>query len=241
MGDLLDLIGNDNDDNNNRDPFGFEDANNDASFDGEQNQELYDDSDQQQDGATGEESRFVITSREEKEKVMRTEIFAVVAGLVVIGLAFGVVGFIRKKQSNNRIKQTTQQTQQVAQQQNQQAQIQQQQVVTQVPAAQQQQSNTGGWTEFTGVEQDLTVSTEYTRTNFTVMSKKNFVRVVDGDHIEMKTTLYGAIAGMSGTYEIDVPVSKGTYIKAGMTFEIKVLIGDYSGKTVIDDISTDIG
>ena len=40
----------------------------------------------------------------------------------------------------------------------------------------------------------------------------------------------------TGTYTLEIPYSKGTKLHIGDSFKVKVQIGEYKGKTVVDGI-----
>lgn len=91
------------------------------------------------------------------------------------------------------------------------------------------------WSEITGKEK-LDLNKEYTSMSFTVTDVKHLARVLDQSTINVKTQAKGSISGLAGTFIIDVPYSKGVHLNIGDTFSIMVKLGEYGGKTVVEDI-----
>ena len=76
------------------------------------------------------------------------------------------------------------------------------------------------------------------QSTFSVTAIKHYVKVIDNsNNIELKTVLYGALAGFTGTYELEIPYSKGSKLNIGDYFTVSVQIGSMpNGKTIIGDI-----
>lgn len=92
------------------------------------------------------------------------------------------------------------------------------------------------WIKITSNE-DVDFSDEYKTLTFMITSVEHFAKRVDakGDMM-IKTKLSGSLSGLSGTYSLDVPYEKGIKLSVGDEFAVKVLIGNYNGKSVIGDI-----
>jgi flagellar basal body-associated protein FliL len=98
-------------------------------------------------------------------------------------------------------------------------------------------SSKDNWINFVdGTE--ITYNDNYISLNFTVTSINSYCKIVDSENnLELKTVLSGALSGMSGTYEIEVPYSMGTKLQVGDTFSVKVKLGTMSGGyTIVDEI-----
>ncbi len=84
---------------------------------------------------------------------------------------------------------------------------------------------------------NVTFNESYIDSKFVVTEIHHYALKVDPNgNLEVKTELTGSISGYSGTYKLTVPYSKGSKLSIGMTFDVKVQIGDYNGKSVIGDI-----
>lgn len=101
------------------------------------------------------------------------------------------------------------------------------------------------WTEITGSENITYNNNSYSELMFSVTGVKHYARAVDANNSRLvtKTTVSGSISGLSGTYTIDVPYSKGVTIESLMNkgpveFSVYVKFGEYNGRQVIDDILT---
>lgn len=93
-----------------------------------------------------------------------------------------------------------------------------------------------GWTELKDVS-DISFNEEPKEMMFTVTEVHMYARQVGSNGLNVKTTLVGSLAGLSGTYTIDVPYDKGSKISIGTEFTVHVQLGEYSGKTVVGEIS----
>ena len=99
-------------------------------------------------------------------------------------------------------------------------------------------NNSDGWIEIPD-NADISWSENYINSNFSVTSKKHYIKIIDNSNFEIKTVLSGVLAGFTGTYELEVPYTKGTSEKLviGTNFDVKVQVGtDTTGKTVIGEI-----
>lgn len=101
------------------------------------------------------------------------------------------------------------------------------------------QSNMGSvennyWKSFSAAD-GISFSDSYSELQFTVTKIEHFVATTN-DGIALKTVLTGSLSGMSGSYELVVPYSKGSRLTTGNVFAVQVQMGSYKGKTVIGDI-----
>lgn len=98
------------------------------------------------------------------------------------------------------------------------------------------------WTEITAEDKDnVTFKDGLTDMMFTVTGISHKARAVDASEtLVIKTTLTGSIAGLPGTYEIDVPFDKGVKIQElgiGTQFTVHVQLGEFKGRTVVGNIT----
>lgn len=90
------------------------------------------------------------------------------------------------------------------------------------------------WRDISSNE-EVEFSNEYIDLTFTITGIKHVARK-NGECVEIKTVLSGSLSGLSGTYELDVPYSKGVKTSIGMGFDVKCLLGEFNGAVVVGDI-----
>lgn len=95
--------------------------------------------------------------------------------------------------------------------------------------------NDDSWKEIDD-SSDIKYNDEYSELTYTVTELHNEARKINDNTIEVRTRLNGSISGLSGSFEVYVPYSKGTKLKIGNTFKVMVSLGEYNGNTVINDI-----
>lgn len=79
--------------------------------------------------------------------------------------------------------------------------------------------------------------TDYKDMIFLVTDIQHYAKTVDTNgNLVIKTTLTGGLSGLTGSYELDVPYSKGTQLVVGDEFAVRVQFGTYHGKKVIGEI-----
>lgn len=108
----------------------------------------------------------------------------------------------------------------------------------------QEQSNIGGykneyWKEFDGSvgAGGITFNADYSDLVFTITDIKHYVASVDAaGSLCIKTELTGSLAGLAGTFKLDVPFDKGTKLKVGQEFTVHVQMGTYGDKKVVGEI-----
>lgn len=91
------------------------------------------------------------------------------------------------------------------------------------------------YTEITG-EDDIELNDSLSDLTFTITDIKHYAKS-DDTTLRVKTVLKGAISGYTGTYELEVPYSKGIKLSIGDSFNVKCRLGSYNGKNVIEEIS----
>lgn len=179
----------------------------------------------------------------DKKAVMKTAIIAIIIGLVIIASAFMVMRVIQGKAKqaspgasgdNKNIPKVTENVNNgnaVGNNNNEavnnaSSQNQNQQVV----------EDTSGWKAFTTAD-NINFNTEYVDSIFTVTNIKNYVKIVDSEsNLIVKTILTGSLSGFIGTYELELPYSKGSQLLAGNSFKVKVQLGKFNNKVVVGEI-----
>lgn len=93
-----------------------------------------------------------------------------------------------------------------------------------------------GWVSI-GNNEVIEFSTEYKSLIFLITDIEHYAKAVDSNsNLVVKTTLTGSLSGLSGTYTLDVPYSKGSRLVIGDEFAVKVQFGTFGGKKVIGEI-----
>lgn len=98
-------------------------------------------------------------------------------------------------------------------------------------------SGQSSWMEISDSE-DIKFSDTYMPLTFSITEVHHYAKKSsqDGKELKVKTTLVGALSGLTGTYEIDVPYSKGVKVHSGMQISVQVKLGDYNGTRVVEEI-----
>ena len=175
---------------------------------------------------------------EDKKATRKVAMVAIVCGVLLIVLIFAIVNFVngisdRKSNSSVVNNQTTQVESSKPSKNNKDKDNQNTPVQ---PNTQTNNQSSSGWLEFESAE-GLIIDNKYMDSTFSVTSIKHYVKVIDSVNIEIKTVLNGALAGFTGTYEMEVPYSKGSKLSIGDSFIVQVQIGSTSdGKNVIGEI-----
>lgn len=72
---------------------------------------------------------------------------------------------------------------------------------------------------------------------FTITGIKNYAKVADDlGTVAIISRLKGSISGISGTFDLEIPYSKGIKLKVGNVFSIKYKLGKKGEKQIIYDI-----
>lgn len=71
---------------------------------------------------------------------------------------------------------------------------------------------------------------------FTITGIKHYAKN-NGNELRVKTVLTGALSGYSGSYDLEVPYSKGISLKVGDAFTVYCRLGTFNNKVVIEEIS----
>lgn len=177
-------------------------------------------------GGFSDSDQLEYTEETEKDEntngLKKQTIFVVIAGIVIVIAALGIWRIGKAKTSDNSITGYTGVEDSINKKDN-----------------NGQNSNTvnnvsnSNWTEIDG-QQDIGNVSEVEAT-FTVTSIKHVARS-NSNEMEVMTRLQGSMSGFTGTYEVDVPYSKGVKLNIGDTFKVSVNTGRYGDKTVVDGI-----
>ena len=97
-------------------------------------------------------------------------------------------------------------------------------------------ASTSNWKEFSSSSR-INFNANYIDSIFTVVSVKNYVEVVDNENnLMVKTIVSGSLSGFIGTYELELPYSKGSQLLTGNNFSVKVQLGKYDDKVVVGEV-----
>ena len=161
---------------------------------------------------------------ENKSVITKQAMIIAIIGVLVILLVIAVPKMIR----GNRNKQPAQSVQTSSQNASQ-ANNQNQQVIS-------NSSSRGSWTKL-----DSAPSIEFGQpieAKFTITGIAHYAQKSDTQGgMQLTTVLTGGVSGFTGTYEIEVPYSKGRLLNIGNSFDVQVCVGDYKGNMVVGEIS----
>lgn len=90
------------------------------------------------------------------------------------------------------------------------------------------------WKEFDGQEINASDSIE---SAFTVTEIRHYAKETKLNELELKTVLTGSIAGLTGTYEIEIPFSYGVKLNKGNVFSVKYSTAKINDCNIVTDIS----
>ena len=154
--------------------------------------------------------------------VIKQAAIIIAVGLIFIILAFTIVKWVKNGQSTSSNNKTTI--------------VNEHKDIQSDGGAENSTTNTDEWIEVDG-SSNITFNDEYINSVFTVTSISHSVKVVDSEkNLMIKTTLVGTLDGIRGTYELEIPYSKGIQLKVGNYFSVEVQLGNYNGKKVVGEI-----
>ena len=154
--------------------------------------------------------------------VIKQAAIIIAVGLIFIILAFTIVKWVKNGQSTSSNNKTTI--------------VNEHKDIQSDGGAENSNTNTDEWIEVDG-SSNITFNDEYINSVFTVTSISHSVKVVDSEkNLMIKTTLVGTLDGIRGTYELEIPYSKGIQLKVGNYFSVEVQLGNYNGKKVVGEI-----
>ena len=99
-------------------------------------------------------------------------------------------------------------------------------------------SNYNGWVKFNATDSNVEFADDLMESTFTITDISHYVKRVDssGNNISVRTVLTGNLSGFVGTYELELPYSKGQRLDIGTSFKVNVQYGVYGDRTVIGEI-----
>lgn len=96
-------------------------------------------------------------------------------------------------------------------------------------------NSNSGWTEI-DADKGLKFSDKISST-FTTTKVKHYVKTTTVGEMEIKSVVTGSIAGLTGTYELELPYSNAVNLNSGDYFAIQYKVSEVNGKVIISDIS----
>lgn len=151
-----------------------------------------------------------------KSAVLKQAIIIAIIGIIIMTLTFGIVKWLTgsKNEPKENVVNPPSQTDNIPQ----------------------NNVQTNSWSQFSAAD-NLTFNENYVDSVFTVTSINHYVKVVDSEkNLMVKTVLTGTLSGFVGTYEIEVPYSKGSLLSIENYFNVEVQIGNFNGKKVVGEI-----
>lgn len=151
-----------------------------------------------------------------KSAILKQAIIIAIIGIIIMTLTFGIVKWLTgsKNEPRENVVNPPSQTDNIPQ----------------------NNAQTNSWSQFSAAD-NLTFNENYVDSVFTVTSINHYVKVVDSEkNLMVKTVLTGTLSGFVGTYEIEVPYSKGSLLSIENYFNVEVQIGNFNGKKVVGEI-----
>ena len=97
-------------------------------------------------------------------------------------------------------------------------------------------SENGGWVEFKS-DGDSVVFEFSSLAVFEVTDIKHFVKTINNKNDKViKSVAYGSISGLSGTYEVEIPYDKAVLLRNGSEFEIEYRYTIKDGIRIVGEI-----
>ena len=153
----------------------------------------------------------------DKNKIIKTAILAIGAGLLIVIIAFSVNRVGRNK-SNKSSNTTTKK-----------------QVENSVSNINTVSQKKNDWVQF-GADDVIEFETTIT-SSFTITEIKHYALVTNSSNDkQLKSVLTGNISGLVGTYEIDIPFEKAQKLVVGTVFEVSYKMKTLNGYSVISSI-----
>lgn len=159
------------------------------------------------------------STQEGKNSVIKTASILVVVGLVIIAFAFMLMRAQNKKKVEPIKSENTPNVE-----------------VGQNNVPNNISSNNSDWISFEG-DENITFEDNYMDSMYTVTGINHYVKVVDGEsNLSLKTVLKGNLSGFTGTYDLEVPYSKGKLLSIGNSFGVAIQFGKYNESIIIGEI-----
>lgn len=204
------------------DDFETSDGSDDLFNNTSQNDNIFGDGDQSDDGL----SQYDDEDAKNKSDTRKTAITAIIIGVAIIVVMFLGINFVRNLSNKNKVTKFN----------NEPIQVNQSSVVeSNINNSSTNYLNNNGWIEYESGKEDITFSDNYIDTTFSVTSIKHYVKVLNNENYMIKTVLYGALSGFTGTYELELPYSMGSKLSIGSNIKVQVKIGEYTKNILIID------
>lgn len=150
----------------------------------------------------------------ETKAISKTAAMCIGASVIILMVAFAIVNASHKKNVQSSSKSTNNE---------------------QVSSNVEKTDETSDWQSVSDIG-DISIGKEISAV-FTVTDVRNFVKFVNSNNdFELKTVVTGNLSGFTGSYELNIPFSKGSKLNVGDTFDVGVQIGNYHDKTVVCEI-----
>ena len=177
-------------------------------------------------GDFGAEAQTADEVSDGKASVIKQAVIIIIIGIILALLTFGIIRVVKGGSDNPK---TTVNNEQVTQENN------DNQQTGNVSSGVTQQSPSG-WSKF---KKDTSISFEdsFISTTFTITGIEHYVKILEGENgLMVKTVLTGTLDGFRGTYELEVPYSKGCQLSIGNSFHVEAQVGSYGDNRVIGEI-----
>lgn len=229
------------------DNFNFDDFDTDSFDDGF---DSFDDSFGEKDfsdfgdnGNTGEEQQssteFGDTSNQggDSSGITKTAIISIVVGFIVVLVAFFGMKMIASKGQANVSTTNSATSSNVKDNSNNVNAVANKDVGNKIDMSSSNSSeNKNDWKTFEASD-EIVFNEDYVDSIFTVVSTKNYVKVVNSENeLLVKTVVTGSLSGFTGTYELELPYEKGSQLLPGNNFKVEVQLGSFKEKIVVGEI-----
>ena len=202
------------------------------------------------EGSDLSDDMFSANEGVEKGKgVLLTSVIAIVAGFIIILIAFGVINIANRvgdKEINNNVE-ITDTSDKVLKTNNDvptsvendigsiNKEIEKQQNNIFTGSRKSSSSSSDGWVEFK--PEEGIIFDAVTIAVFEVTGIKHVAKAINNKNDKIiKSIVYGSISGLSGTYEVEVPYDKAILLTNGSEFEIEYRYGIRNGVRLVGEI-----
>ena len=97
-------------------------------------------------------------------------------------------------------------------------------------------TNHDAWASFKS-DDSIYFDSDFISSTFNITDIKHYVKVLEVENsLMVKTVLTGTLDGFRGTYELEVPYSKGCQLSTGKSFHVEVQQGSYGDNKVVGEI-----
>lgn len=204
------------------------------------------------EGSDLSDDMFSANEGVEKGKgVLLTSVIAIVAGFIIILIAFGVINIANRvgdKEINNNVEITDTSDKALKTNNdvptsvendigsiNKEIEKQQNNIFTGGRKSSSSISSSDGWVEFK--PEEGIIFDAVTIAVFEVTGIKHVAKAINNKNDKIiKSIVYGSISGLSGTYEVEVPYDKAILLTNGSEFEIEYRYGIRNGVRLVGEI-----